>query len=46
MKNLKIILAITSLIILIVAGFSQLPKGNDLVQWENDMKKIEQFNKR
>jgi len=45
MKNLKIILAIISLIILFTAAIAYLPKGNDFAKYENDMKKIENFNK-
>jgi len=46
MKNsIKLIIAIASFIILFVSAVTYLPKGNDFVKYENDMKKIEQFNK-
>ena len=41
MKQLIIIIALITLFILSIA---YLPKGNDMVQFENDMVKIEKFN--
>lgn len=46
MKNsFKVIGVIISIIVLFALLIAYLPKGNDYINWENNMKKIEQHSK-